>query len=245
MSHGTNRHRGHRKRTRAEAFGEEEAEMESEYSQANEEVDEERTTQANTEVDEEGPWKTTSETNMVEELCLQLELDPENEEIKTYAKRFIRKMYLNNGGLPINTGDSVPTNINGMNAQELSNVLENMVLAKVRTKKNYIVDKALNVVANATYLSAAVLKHPIGKNLIDQVNSDDILKTSIVEVFLGGISQLNPLFTLIITAASHASNLLVKYIDGKHTGTVSGPTSSSSSSSSSATGNQTQGTKTH
>lgn len=156
-----------------------------------------------------------NEAELAEAILLDLETNPNNTEIRGYAKRLIKKMYINNGGLPFNTANVLPHDLDALTDKELSNILENMVIHTIRNKHDMLVGKAVNIISNITYCVTTITGNPVGKELIDDLNSDDMLRQSMVEVFLGRALQVNPLITFLVSGASHCSNVAVRYIDGK------------------------------
>lgn len=171
-----------------------------------------------------------SPTDIAEKLVLLLETEPDNEQARALVKFFTRKMYITSGGLPFNKEDPVPYKLDGLTNQELSNILENMILYTARSKQKNITTQLLNAVTNFAYLTAG----PGNAEVLNQIQSDESLRSAFLEVFLG--TKFSPLLTLVISSLSHVSNLARNYYDGKQRnagearrGETQSPTSSAAS----------------
>ncbi len=166
---------------------------------------------------------TGSPADIAEKLALHLQTDPENEEVRSMAKFYIRKMYISNGGLPFNKESAIPFDLDPLSSQELVNVLENMIIFTSRTQQKDLIGRALNVFTNL----GQIFYGKESTAVFSQVQNDDVLRTSLFEAFLG--QKFGPFLTLLITGASHLTNLYINYQnqrDGKRPS--NNPTSSAS-----------------
>lgn len=202
MSHAQRTH-GHsppvseRDRRRHPALNEDEAE----------EMDVENTQEAEEEDALDKITKGSSKSDIAQRLCLHLEANPEDEEARALAKFYIRKMYIDSGGLPFNTQNPIPFDLDSLSAKELINVLENMLIYTARTKQKELVGKAINTVTNL----AAIFGGTNSEKTVNQLQSDEVLRTSLFEVFLG--QNFGPLLSLIIVSSSHLTNLVRAYYE--------------------------------
>lgn len=180
-----------------------------------------------------------SSADVAEKLILLLETEPDNPQARALVKFFARKMYITSGGLPFNKEDPVPYKLDDLSNQELSNILENMILYTARSKQKNITSQLLNAVTNIAYMTTGTQNTEV----INQIQSDETLRSAILDVFLG--TKFSPLLTLVIGSLSHISNLARNYYDGKQRnnseagrGKTKEPTSSASSGVSSAETNK-------
>jgi len=150
----------------------------------------------------------------LEALVQALETEPDNPELLAATKSEIRKLYLSNGGLPIDSRNPMPANLNEMSAEQLGNILQNMMIASVRSKSATFLDRALNTASNTIYLAGKHAGFDLSGNVVTELASDDLLKECAVQTFIGGLTKVNPLVGLTVCVASHATNLLVNYIHG-------------------------------
>lgn len=154
---------------------------------------------------------TGSPADIAEKLALHLQTNPENEEVRSMAKFYIRKMYIANGGLPFNKESAIPFDLDPLSSQELVNVLENMVIFTARTQQKDLVGRALNVFTNL----GKIFYGKDSEAVFAQVQNDDVLRSSLFEAFLG--QKFGPFLTLLITGASHLTNLYLNYQNGQRT----------------------------
>lgn len=183
--------------------------------------------------------KGSSAADVAEKLIFLLESEPDNPQARTLVKFFARKMYITSGGLPFNKEDPVPYKLDNLSNQELSNILENMILYTARSKQKNITSQLLNAVTNIAYMTTGTQNTEV----INQIQSDETLRSAILDVFLG--TKFSPLLTLVIGSLSHLSNLARNYYDGKQRsndearrGKTQEPSSSASSGVSSAETNK-------
>lgn len=158
-------------------------------------------------------------TEMAEKIIFELQVNPNDPETREAAKLLIRKMYINNGGLPFNPKDPIPHDLEKLSDKELGHVVENMIIHQARTQKSEVIAQAANTFSNIAYFATGE------EALITQINSDSVLRQALLDTFLG--ARISPLLTLIISASSHITNLLRAYvINGKRS---SGSTTTSKS----------------
>lgn len=143
-------------------------------------------------------------TDMAEKVVLELKLNPGDPETREAAQHIIRKMYIDNGGLPFNSKDPIPHDLEKLSDKELGFVVENMIIHLARTQKSEVIAQATNAVSNVAFFMTGE------EALITQINSDGVLRQALLDTFLG--SRISPLITLIISASSHVTNLLRSYI---------------------------------
>lgn len=204
-------------------------------------VDDEQEEGEDAEEEDEDITRIRDPIRMAERIALELEANPGDQESRAMAKHFIRKTFISNGGLPFNTKNPIPVDLDKLSDQELVYVLENMLIYQQRTKSKHIATQAVNTLANLAYLSSKKSGNDTAVGIIDSINSDEFLRQSIVEVLIGRTAQLNPLLSLVITGSSYITNLIVQYQHGKqlelngNTGARLGNTTGVSQSSSSAT----------
>lgn len=143
-----------------------------------------------------------SQEDVAEKLVMHLETHPDDPEARAMVKFFVRKMYIRNGGLPFNKTNPIPFNLEELSNEELANVLENMVVYSARSKQKDLVGRALNSLSNLGYIFGG----PEQAQVIEQIQSDETLRASLFEVFLG--TKFGPLLSLCITCTSHVTNLI-------------------------------------
>jgi hypothetical protein len=180
--------------------------------------------------DEVDPYEdiTGTPSDIAEKLALYLNTNPENEEVRSMAKFYIRKMYIAHGGLPFNKESAIPFDLDPLSSQELVNVLENMVIFTARTTQKDLIGRALNVFTNLGKIFYGQDSEPV----LAQVQNDEVLRSSLFEAFLG--QKFGPFLTLLITGASHLTNLYLNYKEnGKRTTSKRDNTNTASSSASS------------
>lgn len=142
-----------------------------------------------------------SQEDVAEKLVMHLETHPQDPEARAMVKFFVRKMYIRNGGLPFNKANPIPFDLEVLSNEELANVLENMVVYSARSKQKDLVGRAMNSLTNLGYIFGGEEQAKV----IDQIQSDETLRSSLFEVFLG--TKFGPLLSLCITCASHVTNL--------------------------------------
>ena len=163
--------------------------------------------------EEEAPPHDVS--NTVEVLCGRLlDGDP-------YARRplesYIKKMYRDNGGLPVKTSSMLSTDIVKLTNEELVNVIDNMITQVNRNKKTDMTDKAIRAVTNVTKLGCYFtgISSPI--KLMEKIDDDIVLRNSVVELALGKNVSPKPLVTLCFSLAEYLSGILLHVLEnGKH-----------------------------
>lgn len=143
-------------------------------------------------------------TEMAEKVVLELQVNPGDPETREAAKHIIRKMFIDNGGLPFNSKDPIPHDLEKLSDKELGFVVENMIIHLARTQKSEVIAQATNAVSNIAFFATGE------EALVTQINSDSVLRQALLDTFLG--SRISPLITLIISASSHVTNLLRSYI---------------------------------
>lgn len=143
-----------------------------------------------------------SQEDVAEKLVMHLETHPQDPEARAMVKFFVRKMYIRNGGLPFNKTNPIPFNLEELTNEELANVLENMVVYSARSKQKDLVGRAMNALTNIGYIFGG----PEQAKMLDQIQADETLRSSLFEVFLG--TKFGPLLSLCITCASHVTNLV-------------------------------------
>lgn len=153
-----------------------------------------------------------SQEDVAEKLVMHLETHPDDPEARAMVKFFVRKMYIRNGGLPFNKTNPIPFDLEALSNEELSNVLENMVVYSARSKQKDLVGRAMNSLTNLGYIFGGA-EHA---KLIDQIQSDETLRSSLFEVFLG--TKFGPLLSLCITCSAHVTNLVRNFVQVKRDG---------------------------
>ena len=153
-----------------------------------------------------------SQEDVAEKLVLYLETHPDDPEARAMVKFFVRKMYIRNGGLPFNKTNPIPFDLEPLSNEELANVLENMVVYSARSKQKDLVGRAMNTITNLGYIFGGEEQ----AKLVDQIQSDETLRSSLFEVFLG--TKFGPLLSLGITTLSHVTNLIRNFVQVKRNG---------------------------
>src|SRR5208282_4657040 len=110
-------------------------------------------------------------------------------------KAKIRESFIENGGLPINTKDPMPVDLEVMTSRELIHVAQNMRIFLVRSRKDDIVSRCLNVVSNVAYLGSRFGGARVDQTLQGALQSDHVLRQSFVEVFIGRTANIHPVLT--------------------------------------------------
>lgn len=152
--------------------------------------------------------RTKNVAEMAQKVVFELQVNPGDPETREAAKLLIRKMYIDNGGLPFNSKDPIPHDLENLSDKELGFVVENMIIHLARTQKSEIIAQATNAVSNVAYFMTGE------ETLVTQINSDSVLRQALLDTFLG--SRISPLLSLIISASSHVTNLIRSYvINGK------------------------------
>jgi hypothetical protein len=171
-----------------------------------------------------------SQEDVAEKLVMHLETHPDDPEARAMVKFFVRKMYIRNGGLPFNKTNPIPFDLESLSNEELSNVLENMVVYSARSKQKDLVGRAMNSLTNLGYIFGGDEQAKV----IDQIQSDETLRSSLFEVFLG--TKFGPLLSLCITCSSHLTNLARNFVQAKRNGqrTAGGTATQGTNSSESA-----------
>lgn len=181
--------------------------FDEEGSQAEEVPDE----QVEEDLDDEGAPDITDvtrakgSTEAAQKIILALQLEPNDPETREMAKLYIRKMFIDNGGLPFNSKDPIPHDLDKLNSTELGFVIENMIIHTARTKQAEIISQATNVFSNISYFFTGEEK------LVTQINSDSTLRQALLDTFVG--VRISPVLSLLISASSHISNLLRSYVE--------------------------------
>jgi hypothetical protein len=148
-----------------------------------------------------------------QKIIFALQVSPDDPETREMAKLYIRKMYIDNGGLPFNPRDPIPHDLNTLSSEQLGYVIENMVIHTARTKQAEVISHATNTFSNLSYLFTG------DERLVAQINTDSSLRQALLDTFLG--VRINPVLSLIISASSHITNLIRSYTEnGKRTSTT-------------------------
>jgi hypothetical protein len=196
---------------------------------------------SNEHMDEDGVEMATTSKGVahLEKLIKALECEPNDEELLAEVRSQIRQLYISNGGLPFNTANPLPQDLNVLSARDLGNILQNMMIFSVRSKSATFLDRFLNVCSNIVGITSKMSGVNIEGGIVKEIASDDLLKECAVQTFLGGISKVNPLVGLVVCSASHLSNIGLAYLNGierqsRPTQRPITPASSSSASSSTA-----------
>jgi hypothetical protein len=163
--------------------------------------------------DDQGYQKSQTET--WDQLLLLFAASPEDPLLRAAVTAEIKRRYINNGGLPINTKDPIPVDLDAISPKELIHVAENMEIYLVRSRKDDIVSKFLNIFSNVSYLAARFGGLSVDAAVNRAFSSDHVLRQSFVEVFVGKTAQIHPILTLGVACVSHLSNILVQSIDGQ------------------------------
>lgn len=150
----------------------------------------------------------------LEAIIQALEARPNDLETLAAAKSEIRQLYLSNGGLPFHTGSALPRDLNDFDARELSNILQNMMIASVRSKSGAFLDRALNLAQNMIQIASLQTGIEFQGSATKEIANDDLLKECLVNTFIGGMTKVNPLIGLCVCSASHFSNLYINYTYG-------------------------------
>lgn len=142
---------------------------------------------------------------------MEYQANPDNAELRMKVMLIIKKLYLKTGGTPIVTTSALPPKFYELKPDEMVNAVDNMLLYLNRTKKNDIVTKCFNIFTNFGGWFARMLDVPVKPHLFSALNDDNLLRDSVVSVFLGKSVNPSPASTLIISALSHLSNALPIY----------------------------------
>lgn len=169
-----------------------------------------------------------SQEDVAQNLVMYLETHPDDPQARAMVKFYVRKLYIKTGGLPFNKGSPIPFDLDSLSNLELQNVLENMLIYSARSKQKDLVGKALNTVTNLGYIVGGAESSEV----VNQVQSDESLRSSLIEVFLG--TKFSPLLSLLISGSSHLSNLARNYFENKRNGKRDTSTQGGGQSSSSA-----------
>ena len=150
----------------------------------------------------------------LEDIIYLLQTTPDSEPARAAARMEIERAYLLNGGVPINPTNPMPVDLEKFSSKELENIIKNITIFEARNKKDDIVSRALNIFCNASHIAGKVTKMNISNSHINAITSDQVLKESFVEVFLGRTTRVHPVLAFVISFLSHLSNILVRVSDG-------------------------------
>lgn len=150
-----------------------------------------------------------------EQLLLYYEASPEDPLLRAAVKAEIKRRYIENGGVPLNSKDPIPVDLDTLSPKEIIHVAQNLQIYLVRSRKDDIVSRFLNIFANITYLTARFRGANINNSINQAFAQDHLLRQSFVEVFVGRTAQIHPLLTLGVAGISHLTNILVQSIDGQ------------------------------
>lgn len=167
-------------------------------------------------VDDKGDDKAKRDREKEEEfdqLILVLESGREEPIYRAAAEQWIRSTYIEHGGTTINPADPLPVDLSKYNLKQLAHVMMNMRRFISDNAKSEVVTKALNAMCNLSYIGTKLFGLPLDKSLFSSIHSDNMLRTALVETFVGRTSSLHPILALLIATANHGSNLAVQYID--------------------------------
>ena len=156
------------------------------------------------------------DASSLDQLTLLYEAAPEDGFLRAALKAEIRKRYIDNGGLPINTKDPIPVDLEKLSPQELIFVAQNMQIFMVRARKDDIVSRFLNIFSNTAYLIARASGYNVNQSVNRAFASDPLIRDSFMEVFIGRTAQISPFLTLSVAGLSYLSNILVGVVDGQH-----------------------------
>lgn len=146
-------------------------------------------------------------------LVIQLEAGNEDPEYRALAEQWIKDIYIEYGGTPINTADPIPVDLSKYSTKDLAKVMQNMKKYINQNEKDEVVSRCLNTLCNTAYLVTKNLRLPLKYNLFEAIRSDRMLSRALVQTFVGKASSLHPILALAIATGNHATNLLVNLTD--------------------------------
>jgi hypothetical protein len=160
----------------------------------------------------------TSEDALIKQLVIQMLTPGASPEEVGHARatiiEIIRDLYIDSGGLPVNRENPVPIKFEEMTNEEIVYILENMRLFLVRSRKEDIVSRCMNICSNISYIWSKRNGGKGDRNFANSLNSDTVLRQSFVEVFIGPTARVHPLLSLLIAGLSQATNAAVNFMDG-------------------------------
>ena len=146
-------------------------------------------------------------------LVIQLEAGNNDPEYRALAEQWIKDVYIEYGGTPINASDPIPVDLSKYSSKDLARVMQNMKKFINQNEKDEVVSRCLNTLCNSAYLVSKNIGIPVQHNLFEAIRSDRMLSRALVQTFVGRASSLHPLLALAIATGNHATNLLVTLAD--------------------------------
>lgn len=140
----------------------------------------------------------------LESLMAHVKANPSDLEARERLIQIIRRVYLNQGGMPITPTDPVPVDLSTMTHSQLAFIIENMNIHVNRTQRQQVVDRILSCFTTS-------IKLLIGKrtplHVIEFIESDHLLKDAITFMAVGSLKNLHPWKVVTFSFINYALNL--------------------------------------
>lgn len=151
----------------------------------------------------------------IDELCLRLKAgDPY---ARSTLELHVKRLYRDTGGLQCVTTSLLPIDLTKITDDELINVCDNMMSQKLRTKKADMCSRIISSTANIGRLIGAITGLSGLDRVVHRLDNDPILRSSLMELFIGKNVTPRPVVTLGLCVLDYSSDFLTALIkDGKY-----------------------------
>lgn len=116
----------------------------------------------------------------------------------------IKEAYIKEGGIPLCKNDPFPLNLHELSNQELINVWDNLVIEKTRRKRDVVINRSLFTVVEICQMVAEILDLKLPNELIGAVETDAMLRESLVATVVGQGFKPSSLLSLALCASYYA-----------------------------------------
>lgn len=141
--------------------------------------------------------------------------EPTDEEMRERLMLLIRENYIKEGGMMMNKNNPFPLDLHSLTMEELSNVLDNMLLESNRRKRDGIIDRTVSTVGNMVSLAATAVGYTVPSEITGTIENDLMLKEGLVALMAGKGFKPSVPVTLGLCTLYYGSKILSNYISDK------------------------------
>lgn len=140
---------------------------------------------------------------------------------RTSLETHIKKLYRDNGSLPLKTTSLLPLDLIKITDEELINVADNAIAHINRTKKGDMASKMLNSISSTVGLLGYLVGVESLDSEVSRLAEDPILRNSIIETLFGKNISPKPIHTLIFCGVEYSTSIIHKFIrDGQYSNVI-------------------------
>jgi hypothetical protein len=149
--------------------------------------------------------------------------DENSDEEVMYKERLvgdIKDMYIDDTSVPLSTDNPFPMDFDSMSFEELENVYYNARIHCAKKRKTLMVDRFFHTIENLSQIASARMNFPAMIGAVRKVSQDNILRESVAGLIIGKGLNPKPIYTVLLSAAMHATELYTDYL--RHVNNESG-----------------------